>query len=402
LKESYTSYPITYIENFTVNNQPCFFQGIIGNRSAIQLSAGLLQYVTIGYLYNFANTNFSVTAWIYLYSSQSEMTIFAQCDVHVVSECMFLRITSMKMQFGFFGPNSDTTGSTSLNTNSWYHVAFVYDYTSQTQIVYLNGLEDGRNTPRSYSGSPSNITIGRARQTTGTYFDGLIDRLSIVNQTMTADEVLEEATLSAYYSFNSSIGMDSGPNQINGSGYNVHLSFGSPYYLQFSTQGINSYFEAKSFLLLGISSHSYSFSFWILLNQPQSGGSIIYITSEDSSCSPMLGFSEKGTIIAPNPNEGTQEIVAAPLPTNTWIHIALTYEYSQNLILYQNGLPIGSIKPSINATSESPVTLTLGYLDSQINCTNSSIVPGMIDGAIDEFRIYSRCLTGADIETLMG
>jgi len=305
------------------------------------------------------------------------------------------------MQFGFFGSNSDTFGGTSLNINSWYHVAFVYNYASQTQIVYLNGLQDGKSTPRSYNGAPSNITIGRAKQTTGTYFDGLIDRISIVNRTMTPDEVLEEATLSAYYSFDISIEMDSGPNQINGSGYNVYLSNGSPQYLQFSTQANYSYFEAKSFLLLGISSHSFSFSFWIQLNQSQSGGSIIYITSKDSSCSPMLGFSANGSIIAPDSNGGIQEIVAPPLPTSTWIHIALTYEYSQALTLYQNGSSIGSIMPFISATNESPVTVTLGFEDSQVTCTHSSIVPGMIDGAIDEFRIYSRCLTLADIQALM-
>ena len=43
----------------------------------------------------------------------------------------------------------------SRNTNTWYHVAFVYDNSTQQQLIYLNGLLDG-----SRSARPLLVTTG--------------------------------------------------------------------------------------------------------------------------------------------------------------------------------------------------------------------------------------------------
>jgi hypothetical protein len=400
LKGTSTFYPTTYIENFVVNDHPCFFQGIIGERSAIRLSANSQQYLTIAYLFDFRNISFSVSAWIYLNSSLSEMTIFSQCDSYNISGCLFLRITNMTMQFGFY--SSDTYGNATLQINYWHHVAFVYDYTSQTQIVYLDGVDNGRGNPRIYLGDPSNITIGRGLQTAGTYFDGLIDRISILDRAMTADEVLEEATLSAYYSFHNSTTKDSGPNEIDGYSYNVNETSGFlSQAILFTSMPNRSYFQAKSFLLLGVSQYSYSFSFWINPAQTHTSGSIIHISSENGWCLPMLGFSANGSIIAQSSDGNIQEIIGPQPPADTWTHIALTYEYGDQLKFYQNGSLIGNTNQFNYTINESPVTLTLGFSESQTNCINSSIVPAYYLGLIEEVRIYSRCLTAIDIQTIM-
>lgn len=401
LKYSNTLYAITYIQNFTTNNQPCFVQGIIGERTAIRLSSISQQYVTIDYLYDFRNVSFSVTSWIYPYNLQQwYRPIFAQCSNQTQLNCLYLRISNRKMEAGFFV--NDTTGSTNLNINCWYHVAFVYDYTSQTSIVYLNGLQDGIGMLPGYQGVPFNITIGRANAISGTYFDGLIDRISIVNRKMTADEVLQEATLSAYYSFDNSIEIDSGPNQINGSGYNVALTDGvSGQSLQFFAESNSSYFQIRSFPLLGISNSSYSFSFWIRTNQTHSNGSIIYMTSENDWCLPTLGFNSHGDLIAQTSDGTSRVITGPPLNDSIWTHIVLTYASGDELKIYLNGSLQASNGPLDYVASESPVTLTLGYLESQENCTSNYIIPGPFVGAIDEFRIYSRCLNESDIQTIM-
>ncbi len=396
LQQNNIVYLTTYIENLVVNNRPCFVQGIIGNRSAIGFSANLKQYVTRDYPFDFRNVSFSITAWIYLTSGQSSMTIFTQCDTQVQDNCLFLRIKNQQILIGF--PAAGAHGGTTLDTNRWYHVAFAYNDTSQRQIVYLDGVEDSSDDGHVYLGDPSNITIGYALQSYETYFDGLIDRISLLSQTMTDDEVLEEATLTAYYSFDNSIEIDSGPNQINGFGYNVNL--GNGMYgqgLSFTTASSGSYFQAKNFLLLGMSNYSYSFSFWIIVNEILAGGSIIYITSDNGWCLPMLGFNADNNITAQSSNGNIQEIVGSQLANQTWIHIALTYEYGNNLTLYQDGLLIGTTGPFVYASSGLPVTLTLGYTPSQTSCQMSSIVPGNINGRLDEFRIYSRCLTDAEI-----
>ena len=396
LKKNGTLYPTTYIENVVVSNYPCFVQGIIGERSAISLSANLQEYFTMAYLYDFRYISFSVSAWIYLNSSQNEMTIFAQCGTNIASKCLSLGITNMIMTFGFF--HADTNGSTTLQINYWHHVAFVYNYTSQTQIVYLDGVEDGRGTSMVYLGDPYNITIGRESESTGRYFDGLIDRISILNRAMTADEVLEEATLSAYYAFDNSITKDSGPNEIDGYGYNVNETSSGG--ILFTSMPNASYFEAKSFLLLGNSQYEYSFSFWMNPARTHTSGSIIHISSENGWCLCVLGFSADGSIIAQNLYSESVTITASPPPTDVWTHITLTHS-DDGFELFQNGTIFGEGGPLENTLNESPVALTLGYSDSQTNCSYGVIVPDYYSGLIAQFRIYSRNLKPAEIQTIM-
>lgn len=389
------------MENFQINNRSCFVEGIIGDTSAIRLAATLQQYFQIAYLYDFRNVSFSITSWIYAYNLQNQQpTIFAQCGQHIISKCLYLRLSNRKMVFSFF--NGSQQGRTILVVNRWYHVAFVYNYTSQTQILYLDGLEDGRGSQGAYLGEPGNITIGRALATNGYYFDGIIDRISIVNQAMTANDVLIEATLSAYYSFNITYEIDSGPNQNNGSGYNVAVTNGFiGQSIEFYGYGNDSYFQARNFLLLGTSNRSYSFAFWIRTDYSHFNGSIIYMTSANNWCLPTLGFSSNGSIIAQSSNGTIQEIIGLPLIDNTWTHIALTYQSGDKLSLYQNGTLVGDTNPFIYTANESPVTVTLGYLQSQTNCISNLIIPGPFAGEIDEFRIYSRCLNELDIQELL-
>ncbi len=394
------TYPTTHIQNFKTDYQPCFLPGIIGERSAIRLFCNLKQYVTIDYRFDFRNISFSISTWIYLYSNQPEMTIFAQCRVHKKAQCLFLRIKNQKMLFGFYG--SDTSGNTTLKINHWHHVAFVYNYTSRTQTVYLDGIVNGRGSSSVYLGVPYNITIGRGLQSTRSCFHGLIDRISLVNRALRANEILKEATLSAYYPFNNSTELDSGPNKIIGLANNVIFTEGIFHQsLLFSSENYFSYFQAQRLFLLGVSERSYSLSFWIRTSLNHASGSIIYATSENDWCLPILGFNQYGQIIAQSSDGNILEIIGQELSINTWNHIALTYEYGQHLDLYQNGVLIDSIGPFNFAISGSPVTLTLGFLDHQANCYTQSIIPGPFDGAIDDFQVYSRYLTILNIQEIM-
>jgi hypothetical protein len=37
---------------------------------------------------------------------------------------------------------NDLSGSQTLTAFNWYHIAFVYNYQTQQQILYLNGVQD--------------------------------------------------------------------------------------------------------------------------------------------------------------------------------------------------------------------------------------------------------------------
>ena len=83
-------------------------------------------------------------------------------------------------------------GATSLDGNTWYHVAAVYDGTDIR--VYLDGSLDtnGASNPLTYSDGVHDTTddvyVGR-RSTV--YYDGLIDELAVFNRALSATEIAD-------------------------------------------------------------------------------------------------------------------------------------------------------------------------------------------------------------------
>jgi hypothetical protein len=86
--------------------------------------------------------------------------------------------------------------------NKWYHVAFVYDYSTSTQLLYLNGFLENSRTALPYEGTSGAITIG-SQSGLAYFFNGYIDQVSLVTEAKTASEVLYSATVVCYYSFDS-------------------------------------------------------------------------------------------------------------------------------------------------------------------------------------------------------
>ena len=77
---------------------------------------------------------------------------------------------------GFY--SDDLMGSTSITANTWYHVAYVYNLSSNTKSVYLNGILDGSTTAgSSYQGTSGAVTLGIALNSAG-YFNGYLDQVS--------------------------------------------------------------------------------------------------------------------------------------------------------------------------------------------------------------------------------
>jgi hypothetical protein len=144
----------------------------------------------------------------------------AMCVSRTGYECLQLLIRNHTTYFGFF--DDDCSGSTIVNIDEWYHFAFVYNYMNGTQYIYLNGeLECTHNSTQPFQGNSSNITIGAigwsgASGTLVSYWTGYIDQLSYVSRAKTEIEILTDATLAAYYSFDNGSFYDSGPNKING------------------------------------------------------------------------------------------------------------------------------------------------------------------------------------------
>jgi hypothetical protein len=95
------------------------------------------------------------------------------------------------------------TGSTTLSTGTFYHVAATFDIVNDDMYLYLNGVEDGSDTSGTVtpSDTSSEVWIG-GREDGGTkYFNGTIDEVAIYNKTLSAAEIADNFRLAAdtYY-----------------------------------------------------------------------------------------------------------------------------------------------------------------------------------------------------------
>ena len=84
---------------------------------------------------------------------------------------------------------------------------------------------------------------------------------------------------------------------------------------------------------------------------------------------------------------------AAPLPVGTWTHVAVVLQGTSDGTLYVNGTAVASstsipLRPSALGAMPNVVDRPLRVSDPNF------------DGEIDDFRIYARALTAADIQTI--
>lgn len=413
LRSNNTMYHTTFMQNLTISNQSCFRPGITGDGHAMKLSANLKQYFIVDYFFDFRNINFSISAWIYLYSLESSL-IFMQCKDMFPWVCISVTIQQEKIVFN--STQSKLYGRTSLRINRWYHFAVVYNDSSQIQILYLDGIEDGRNTSTAYTGSPNSLTIGGVPQKNTTYFDGLINRLSIIASAMTATEVHDEATLSIYYSFDSTIEEDSGPNQIEGVASNVGSTVGI--HNQSLSFLSNSTFIAQPFLLLG-GEYSFSISFWLFLNHSAINGTFISIFLNDGWYIPLFGFNNNSEMIVRFSSCIDQPLIGPSLPLSTWSYITMTYD-GTHLRLYRDEFFVANHLCQDHMMDSVVAAVILGFLPNQIDPQETGITTiepevladtfllgifertasstTLFDAIIDEFQIYSRCLTAMEIQ----
>ena len=86
--------------------------------------------------------------------------LFGQCDTAATDKSLHYIIRSSLFLLGFYA--DDLQSLTTIQINTWYHVAFVYDYSSSTQYIYRDGMLDGQRTSKSpYQGMSGSIDIGK-------------------------------------------------------------------------------------------------------------------------------------------------------------------------------------------------------------------------------------------------
>jgi hypothetical protein len=161
-----------------------------------------------------AGNSFTVSAWVYRNNNQGgDQEIFGNvngCNLHLL-------VRGNRPYLGFCG--NDLGGNTVINSNQWYHIAFVYNAATQTQSIYVNGVLDasvsGRS-PLSNDGTALRIGgYGTVNNASGK-FAGKIDDLQIWNFAQSQAQISAgmnncvtgtESGLKAYYNFDEGTGL---------------------------------------------------------------------------------------------------------------------------------------------------------------------------------------------------
>ena len=125
-------------------------------------------------------------------------------------------------------------------------------------------------------------------------------------------------------------------------------------------------------------------------------------------CVDFLGFSSTGQIVSTAWESGYgHEVIGPIIQANNWTHIATTFSTTNSARLYVNGLLVGTTGSIYYDASESDNILTLGnsiqgkpaYWEHG-SCNSQSIDPRAYHGVIDEFRVYAKELSAAEVWTL--
>ena len=225
----------------------------------------------------------------------------------------------------------------------------------------------------------------------------------VTKRAKSACEILDDASLVAYYSFDSGSVEDRGPNYLIGTAtsnvtvvvghLNEALAFGSP----------NAYFIADNFVELGKGNKAFSFSMWIKPTSDAGGGTVLHVAngpnfSGGGWCLPFIGFDSDDRIILQIYYGDPVFLIGPKLPLNEWTHVVQTYSMEKGISLYVNGTFVRATGSTGYAASGTTNYILLGYYGSQgSGCEVGAIVPGVFHGAIDEFRAYSRELTPSDV-----
>ncbi|UJR07898.1 hypothetical protein I4U23_012180 [Adineta vaga] len=320
-----------------------------------------------------ASISFTVTAWIYPtgFPNTKDHSIVGLCPNALSYECLHIVIRKNSgncyLYFGFYA--ADCQGNAIIPINEWIHVAFVFDVSTLTQSIYINGKLDATKTiASSFKGNPDSVTIGNIPGidlTSGrNNFQGSIDRITINDRAKSSCEILQEATLAAYFTFNPAMSLiDSGPNSLAAAAQSVSsVSNGHSQQAISLTSSTSSYFQIAGVSNLGINNRPFSISFWV---RPRTlSGTLVHVSDMATGlgwCLPFIGFATNGSIVAQMLNSAVRSVIGPSIPlAPTWTHIVETWHPTNGLRLYINNALVASTNVLVNAytASSTPAYIT--------------------------------------------
>ena len=168
------------------------------------------------------SSSMTISAWVYPTNIANKDGIISKRTSTENSGDWAFRLTStakLKLLIWDGDANNGSTSSTNaISTNTWTHIAFTHDNSTNTTKFYINGSLDATGTglSKNLAGNNSNVFIGWDGQQGDKFFTGKIDEVRIWDDVRTQNEIQNnmykelsgnESNLVAYYNFNSGRGI---------------------------------------------------------------------------------------------------------------------------------------------------------------------------------------------------
>jgi|SaaInlV_150m_DNA_4_1039716.scaffolds.fasta_scaffold01201_1 hypothetical protein len=312
--------------------------------------------------------------------------------------------------------SSSVAGSTTLSSNTWYHVALTLD-ASNNLNVYLNGNAEISTTETDRPNSGDLFSIGQEwdNSTASEYFDGKIDEVRIWNDVRTETEIRQnmyrelpdpasETDLVSYYKFNEASGTTATDSKGTNIGTLTNMAgtewqtspamFGPKNALEFD--GVNDY-VTTGYALVNLA-NDMTIEAWFNTTNSNSYNAIATIEKQagggDNDFLQILTNSA-GKIYLDDANNAIIIVTSESYNDGKWHHVAFVRDATNKTIyLYVDGVLKGSQTYTYSGATNPDMELRFG---------NSEYLSGsyQMDGKLDEIRIWSDVRTPSEIRENM-
>ena len=383
---------------------------------------GSNDYINLGSVLT-GTGDFTISAWFHT-NSTSYSYIYGKGVEGNTSDG--IGISQQGSFYGAIGNNSTRIvlqNSGSVSTATWYHYAVTFDRDG-VATKYVNGIPIGFESIVSAAGNigSDNDYIGRFGSTTGGFFNGKIDDVRAYDRALTATEITHLATSRGIegspYDFNGigneivwlcpTLSATNGAEDLSGNG-NHGTVVDASVVADTTSGGTHAYdFQAESHRIeygrpaeVIASPNDFSVSAWIRPTNSQVDATIWggYYGLGSHELWSMIRV-DRGTLkYWYSDSSGNYASVSGPTITmNTWSHIAVTIDSSNQIEFYRDGTQVGSTL-TLSTPSSAP-SASVEWWVGQSQRGLVTVFDENFDGKIDDFRWIDRVITQAEITSL--
>jgi hypothetical protein len=406
--------------NGTLNGGATFDFGKVGQSFSF---GGVADNVVVADAPSLNPTNaISLEAWVYIAGLQGQDRDLISKDGQIsgrqISGRQYTLMASSLNKFrAYIGTGSGTyylDGTTSLQTNTWYHVAETYDSGTSNLCLYVNGiLETNGMVSGTIITSTQPVRIGGGAPTGVSpqyYFQGRVDEASLYSRALSSNEVAAIFSAGAAGKQNpncvtvstNAIGWWPGDGYTNDIAWTNNGTFTTlPAYdsgmmgQAFSFDGVSNFVSVADVPHLN-PPYALTVEAWVYCTGNDfNHRDIISKDGETYDRQFILTMSDIDAFrahVGLNSYGLTYFDGATTVNLFTWYHVAMTYD-GNDLILYVNGIEDGRVTaPDTIISTTQPVRIGGGAPPGTLQC--------FFQGLIDEATMYDRALSAAEISAI--